>query len=126
MQSPSFRVLHAEDNPDALELVSIILAQHNCEAVGAVTHDEALLRASEGGFHLYLLDMYLDGESGIDLCKKIREFDSKTPVLFFSAAAFEKDKNLAMTHGAQGYLTKPTEPGVLVKEIFRLIEQHSN
>ena len=123
MQSPKVRVLHAEDNEDNRELIALVLASHNCEWVGAATYTEALDLAREGGFHLFLLDTWLPDNTGIHLCKRIREFDSKTPVLFYSAAAFDKDKHAAMTNGAQGYLTKPSDPAQLMDEIFRLIRE---
>jgi DNA-binding response OmpR family regulator len=91
--------------------------------VGAESFDEALTLASQGGFDLYLLDTYLPDQTGLDLCKRIREFDSKTPILFYSAAAFDNDKLNAITSGAQGYLTKPAHPEILMAEILRLIKQ---
>lgn len=123
MKSSKPRILHAEDNADARELVAFLLTQNDCEAVGAESFDEALMLARQGGFDLYLLDTYLPGDTGLDLCKRIREFDSKTPILFYSAAAFDNDKLNAITNGAQGYLTKPADPDVLMAEILRLIKQ---
>ncbi len=124
MQSPHPRILHAEDNADAREIVKLVLAQNNCEAIGAATYKDALHLARTQQFHLFLLDTVLPDESGIYLCHKIREFDTTTPVLFFSAAAFDKDKHAAMLNGAQGYLTKPISPRKLVDEILRLIRSH--
>lgn len=49
---------------------------------------DGLKAASDQKFNLYLLDLWLPDGSGLDLCKKIREFDLKTPVVFYSAAAY--------------------------------------
>jgi DNA-binding response OmpR family regulator len=51
----------------------------------------------------------------------LRKFDSKTPILFYSGAAYEKDKRHALECGAQGYLTKPADGDQLVAEVLRLI-----
>ncbi|HET8671293.1 MAG TPA: response regulator, partial [Candidatus Saccharimonadales bacterium] len=44
-------------------------------------------------------------------------FDANTPIIFYSAAAFEADVQKAMEAGAQGYLFKPTDIQVLVQTI---------
>ena len=63
----------------------------------------------------------MSGGSGIDLCKKLREFDTWTPILFYSGAAYERDKQQAFAAGAQGYLVKPAEPNDLIEEVSRII-----
>ena len=76
-------------------------------------------------YDLYLLDSWLPDGSGLDLCRKIREFDERTPILFYSAAA-EIDRELALSNGAQGYLTKPTLNTELCDLVSRLINVGSN
>jgi DNA-binding response OmpR family regulator len=63
----------------------------------------------------------MPGGSGIDLCKKLREVDSTTPILFYSGAVYDSDKQEAFASGAQGYLTKPVQNDQLVREVFNLI-----
>jgi two-component system, OmpR family, response regulator RegX3 len=73
-------------------------------------------------FDLFLLDSWLPDGSGIDLCKGIRQLDSQTPILFYSAAAYEADKAIALGAGAQGYLTKPARLSELCDLVSTLIE----
>jgi DNA-binding response OmpR family regulator len=68
-----------------------------------------------------VLDHWLPDITGDDLCRKLREFDRLTPILFYSGAAYESDKARAMAAGAQGYVVKPADPDELVSEILRLI-----
>lgn len=49
----------------------------------------------------------MPGLSGQELPTEIRKFDKSTPILFYSGAAYESDKQAARDAGAQGYLTKP-------------------
>lgn len=63
------------------------------------------------------------GLSGEELCKKIREFDSKTPILFYSGAAYDSDKKRAVDSGAQGYLVKPVAEDKLLAEVVRIIAE---
>jgi DNA-binding response OmpR family regulator len=56
------------------------------------------------------------------LCRYIRAFDTDTPILFHSAAAYESDIQEALNVGAQRYLTKPTDPDLLLQAIRELVE----
>jgi DNA-binding response OmpR family regulator len=115
------RVLFIEDDADTRELVSFVLRRENYEVVLAADSKEALSAAVEMSFELYLIDNWLPGESGVDLCKRLRQFDRRTPILFYSGAAYEQDKRAAFAAGAQGYLTKPIELGELIEEVSHLI-----
>lgn len=115
------RVLFIEDDADTRELVSFVLRRENYEVVLAADSKEALSAAVEMSFELYLIDNWLPGESGVDLCKRLRQFDRRTPILFYSGAAYEQDKRAAFAAGAQGYLTKPIELGELVEKVSHLI-----
>jgi len=117
------RVLFIEDDADTRDLVSFVLRRENFEVVLAADSEEALLAAGAMSFELYLIDNWLPGESGVDLCKRLREFDRRTPILFYSGAAYEHDKRAALAAGAQGYLTKPMEIGELVQEVSQLISE---
>ena len=119
-------ILYAEDDEDTRELVALMLARSNYKVVPAENHDDALLLARSNQFDLYMIDSWMPGGSGIDLCKKLREFDSSTPILFYSGAAFESDKQEAFASGAQGYLTKPVDNDELVEAVFRLISEAKN
>ena len=115
------RVLFIEDDADTRELISFVLRRENFEVVLATDSEEAMLVAGKMSFELYLIDNWLPGESGVELCKRLRQFDRSTPILFYSGAAYEHDKREAFAAGAQGYLTKPIEIGQLVAEVSHLI-----
>ena len=63
----------------------------------------------------------MPGISGVGLCQQLREFDEHTPILFYSAAAYDKDIQRALSCGAQGYLVKPADNDDLEAEVLRLI-----
>ena len=88
------------------------------------TIETGLALARSQDFDLYVLDSWLPDGSGLDLCRRIREFDKVTPILFYSAAAYESDKDLAIGSGAQAYLIKPSQPSELCNLVVSLIESH--
>jgi DNA-binding response OmpR family regulator len=121
MQSVVPQILYVEDDGDTRELVSFVLTNSNCKVTLAESDENALLLARANKFDLYMIDNWMPGSSGIDLCKKLREFDSRTPILFYSGAVYERDKQEAFASGAQAYLTKPVDNDELVEEVFRLV-----
>jgi DNA-binding response OmpR family regulator len=120
------QILFTEDDADTRELVSYVLASRNYRVTAAENNDSALLLARSNQFDLYMIDNWMPGGSGVDLCKKLREFDSRTPILFYSGAAYDRDKREALSSGAQGYLTKPVDNDELIKEVSRLIAEARN
>jgi len=126
MKTPNTpRVLYIEDHEDTRELVTLVLEQRSYEVVTGSTIEAGLALAGSQHFDLYLLDSWLPDGSGLDLCRRIREFDKATPILFYSAAAYEIDKDLAMRSGAQAYLIKPSQPSELCNLVSLLIDSHS-
>src|SRR5215813_5424549 len=122
MRSANAKILYAEDDADTRALVSYVLARAGYEVVVAENLEQAARLAQTGSFDLYLIDNWLPGASGIELCGWLREFDNDTPILFYSGAAYEQDKRAALAAGAQAYLTKPADNEKLVEEVSRLIE----
>ncbi|MDX6445259.1 MAG: hypothetical protein QOH71_2333 [Blastocatellia bacterium] len=120
------QILYTEDDADTRELVSYVLGRNNYRVMLAENNVSALLLARSSQFDLYMIDNWMPGGSGIDLCKKLREFDSHTPILFYSGAAHDRDKQEALSSGAQAYLTKPAGNDELIEEVFRLIAEARN
>jgi DNA-binding response OmpR family regulator len=123
MQAHRFRILCTEDDVDTRDLIKLVLSQKNCEVITTETPVLALELARATQFDLYLIDNWMPKISGTDLCEALRLFDSETPILFYSGAAYPKDKEKAFACGAQGYLTKPTGNDELVAEVFRIIKE---
>ena len=118
---PKKHILYVEDHEDTRDLVSFVLQQRNYEVTTSATIESGVRLAGENKYDLYLLDSWLPDGSGLELCRKIREFDGTTPILFYSAAAYEIDRELALLNGAQGYLTKPTQNTELCDFISSLV-----
>ena len=125
MTSSAGHILYVEDDEDTRELVKCVLTMNNYKVIAAADWEDALRLARTIHFDLYLIDNWMSGGSGIELCRKLREFDSCTPILFYSGAAFETDKQQAFAAGAQGYLVKPAGPDELIAEVVRIVSASS-
>jgi DNA-binding response OmpR family regulator len=117
------RILYIEDHADTRELVTLLLAQKSYEVVTGSTIASGVSLATAEEFDLYLLDSWLPDGSGLELCQRIRTFDKTTPILFYSAAAYAADHDLAIECGAQAYLVKPSQPSELCELVTSLIER---
>jgi DNA-binding response OmpR family regulator len=118
------RILYVEDHEDTREMVKIILGKNEFDVITAATIEDGVRLAHDQHFDLYLLDLWLPDGIGLELARAIRGVDNETPIVFFSAAAYETDRFEAMQAGAQAYLTKPANPSDLCRVISSLIEFH--
>lgn len=114
------RILHVEDDEDTRTLVAFILQAEGWHVVSVDSAKAAIDLAAGAGFDLYLLDNRIGGDTDNALCRGLRSVDLKTPILFYSGAAFPMDIETALACGAQGYLTKPCTPEDLIKAIAQL------
>lgn len=115
------RILYIEDHEDTRDLIKLILEAQDYTVATTTTVASALKLAREENFDLFLLDSRLPDGSGLDFCQQLRAFDLLTPILFYSAAASEVDRQNAFQSGAQGYLTKPASSEDLCALVKRLI-----
>ena len=74
------------------------------EAYDGVT---GLQLALEHNPDLILLDLMLPGMNGFEVCRKVRESGSSTPILMLTAREEEADKVMGLELGADDYITKP-------------------
>lgn len=119
--TPERRILCTEDDADTLEFLRVLLEMEGFEVTRADDAAQALSLAKAEKFDLYLLDNWLPDMDGTSLCQTLREFDSTTPILFYSGAATPADRARAIAAGAQGYLIKPARLDELISEIKRLV-----
>lgn len=71
---------------------------------------------------LALLDVNLPGESGFEICRRLRQH-SDTPVIFLTARVTDEDEVLGFGMGADDYIRKPYHSAVLLARIARLLRQ---
>lgn len=69
--------------------------------------EEGLFLAQSEDYDLILLDVMLPKVDGIELCRRLRSQNIKTPVLMLTAKSQVEDKVAGLDSGADDYLTKP-------------------
>lgn len=81
--------------------------------------DDVLRQLAKGGVDLLLTDMNMPGPSGIELIKSVKSQYPALPILVFSMHGESQIAHHAIKAGACGYLTKDSEPEVLLTAIRR-------
>ena len=114
------RILHVEDDQDTRALVAYILNSEGWQVVSVENATSAIKLAAAGGFDLYLIDNWIEGNTENALCRDLRSLDPHTPILFYSGAVYPSAVTSALASGAQGYLEKPCTPDALVEEILKV------
>ena len=64
-----------------------------------------------------ILDAILTGETGYEICERIKQTEKALPVLFLTGIDMEESRDLAVRVGCDGYLTKPVDPELLLNSI---------
>ncbi len=103
------RLLVVEDESGIRDLLIRGLTEDGHEVDGTATAEDAMVRASEGFYEGYLLDVLLPGLSGNDFCRWLRDQGVKAPILMLTARSSLTDKVEGLDSGADDYLTKPYE-----------------
>lgn len=122
--TPPFSVLSVDDDLDACEMMSLLLRSQGIDLICAQSASEAWTKIDAQCFDLYLLDAWLPTVDGFELCRQIRARDTKTPILFYSGAAYDTDKQKGIAAGANGYITKPNVD-TLVRTMLSLTSRFS-
>jgi DNA-binding NarL/FixJ family response regulator len=78
---------------------------------------EVIERVRQGGIDVLLLDMSMPGPSGVELIRRLRSEAPRLPVLVLSMHADVQIASRAIKAGASGYLTKDSEPELLLDAI---------
>jgi len=100
-------VLVVEDDPSILRGLQMNLGLEGFKTICAHDGEEGLAMLRSHKPDLVLLDLMLPKLGGLDVIRQLRVLDPDTPVIVLSAKDQEGDKVLALSLGADDYVTKP-------------------
>jgi DNA-binding response OmpR family regulator len=110
-------ILIVEDDEVIMGTLAYNLSRQGFGVKGTTTGAEALRMARKLRPDLILLDLMLPGESGIEVCERIRELDENVVIVMVTAKDAEEDKVRGFEAGADDYVTKPFGMKELVARI---------
>ena len=90
----------------------------------AASGPEALDRWRRNHADLILLDVMLPGADGLEVCRAVRRAD-QVPIILLTARSDPIDIVVGLESGADDYVTKPFETGVLLARIRAVLRRRS-
>ena len=114
------KILVVDDDRLVLATVTHGLAQAGFEVIDADNGDDAILLAREHKPDLALLDIRMEGKSGLDVAAYLREY-LHVPFMFLSAFADDETVQQVKDLGAVAYLVKPLDIGQIVPTVAAAI-----
>lgn len=118
-------VLIVEDTQSERQLLSALLSQAGL-AVAAAENVENAWKWLETHSQpdLILLDIIMPDDSGLELCRRVRERAEweQVPIIFCSSKSEEFDRFWALRQGGNDYVTKPYAP----QDLLETVEKHLN
>ena len=112
------RVLVVDDEPDSVELLQEFLTGKGYEIVTASNGEEALRKVKEERPHLVLLDVRMPDMNGLDVLRKVRQFDHEVGVIMVTAVNEEDTGRQALKLGAFDYIVKPLNLEYLERSLW--------
>ncbi len=117
-------VLIAEDNELNLRLFSDLLEIKGIDYIGISDGTKVLEIAKTRMPDLILMDIRLNGVSGLDIVDEIKSNPllKNIPIIALTAFAMKNDKSKVMNHGCAGYLAKPVTFDLFFETIDQFIK----
>ena len=120
------RVMIIEDDPDMIDLLSVIVQRGGYQPVAGLGGNEGLRMLREAGADLILLDLMMDDMSGWRVLELVKEDENlcNIPVLIVSARHYLEDPDRTAAHAGlfEGYLVKPFVVRDLLTKIVEALE----
>ena len=116
-------ILSIDDNPVNLELIEAAL-DAEFEVISSDGNDSIVELIEKHHPKIILLDIMLEGKSGFDVCKQIRQsdLDPNIVVIFVSSLTTPEDKITAYKVGGDDYVCKPVQIAEL-RQKLRTVEK---
>jgi len=125
MKPDAARILIVEDEKHLAEGLLYNLSLDGYDAVLARDGREALKLFNQGPWSLVLLDLMLPRIDGFEVAERIRQKDSRVPILMLTAKTDEEDRIRGLECGADDYLTKPFHLKELLLRIQGMLKRSS-
>ncbi len=123
MPEQQMTILVVDDDSSIAELMRDFLEAEGFNVQLASDSRTALTILGQTPSDCLLLDVMIPGQSGFDLCRRIRETDD-TPILFLSARDADVDKIRGLGLGGDDYIVKSATPAEVVARIKAVLRRY--
>jgi len=116
-------VLHVDDDPAILRLISKTLSKHDIEVVSVSDPTTAISRLFDCGARVVLLDIDMPKKDGLTLLADIKRHDAGIQVIMCTGLVSIGTVLKSISLGAEGCIFKPIkDPAAVVESVNRAFE----
>ena len=117
------KILVIDDEPDSLEVVSILLEMYQVNVITATKGREGLDAARQHHPVFIISDLSMPEMSGWEMLHqlKLNRATLDIPVIALTAHAMEGDRNRAIAAGFHSYLIKPLKPQTFIHDLLHVV-----
>lgn len=119
-----YRILLVDDNATNRKVIGAMLDTAGHQVTLAVQGQEALTMLANDRFDLVLMDVQMPVMDGLAATTHIRSANTpwaNIPIIALTADAMPESKHYYLSHGMNGYITKPINKETLLREIHQLL-----
>ncbi|MEN8808872.1 MAG: sigma 54-interacting transcriptional regulator, partial [Desulfobacterales bacterium] len=109
------KILIVDDEESIRYTFNVFLSEEGYAVTGAAGYDEAVSLMKENDYDLMYVDIVLEGKSGIDLLKTVRETRPSVPVIMITGVPSIETAADSLRQGALDYIIKPIRQHSLVR-----------
>lgn len=117
------RVLVVEDEPQMAGFIVRGLQEDGYVVDVALDGAQAIAKVETREYNLVLLDIRLPVKDGLTVCRELRDRSFKAPILMLTALDCAADIVNGLNSGADDYLPKPFDFGVLLARMAALMRR---
>ncbi len=114
------KILIAEDDTGILEAMQIMLEDAGYEVTTTV-NGQAVQNMQEELPNLLLLDIWLSGMNGTDICQQLKSREHTRHIPIIMCSANKDTQKLAKAYGADDFIAKPFEMHELLSKVKKYI-----
>jgi CheY-like chemotaxis protein len=118
-------ILVVDDYAEVRTVLGLTLQRRGWEIVPAGGGEEAVQRAQELVPDLVVMDVFMPGMSGLEVCRKLRQHKAtqSVPIILITAHGDRVSVDIAREAGATALVTKPFSPRDLIAQVDCLLQQ---
>jgi DNA-binding response OmpR family regulator len=116
-------ILIADDEPSVVKILGMRLRANGYQVIAAHDGARTIELAQQEKPDLIVLDVKMPGKNGYSVFQDLREAvcTMSIPVVFFSALPPEQAREKAIQLGADGFVSKSTDPDVILTRIKEIL-----
>ena len=126
MGQETSKILVVDDDMRLRSLLERYLVEQGFQVRSAANAEQMDRLLERENFHLMVLDLMLPGEDGLSICRRMRQAESKMPIIMLTAKGDEVDRIIGLEMGPDDSLPKPFNPRELLARAKAVLRRQTH